>query len=134
MTLATGGTPLADDPEAVVQRQLDAFNARDVDALLAVYAADAQVFEHPAKLLATGAAALRERFTLRFREPNLHAALQRRIVMGSFVVDHETVTRTFPEGPGTIALVMIYEVRGGRIARSWMIAGPQTLAVERLQP
>ena len=72
--------PLADDPEAVVQRQLDAFNARDVDALLAVYAEDAQMFEHPATLLATGSAALRGRFTNRFREPNLHAALMRRIV------------------------------------------------------
>jgi len=29
-------------PEATVQRQLDAYNARDVDALMATYAEDAQ--------------------------------------------------------------------------------------------
>ena len=46
-------------PEAVVQRQLDAYNARDIDALIAIYAADAQMFEHPAKLLAKGSTALR---------------------------------------------------------------------------
>jgi hypothetical protein len=115
-------------PEAVVQRQLDAFNARNVDALLATYAADAELFEHPAKSLARGAAALRERFTARFQEPNLHAALQRRIVMGNFVFDHEVVTRTFPEGPGTLEVVMIYEVRDGRIANSWSLPGAKKLA------
>jgi GNAT superfamily N-acetyltransferase len=118
----------ADDPESVVQRQLDAFNARDVEALVAAYAPDAQLFEHPAKLLASGSAELRERFAARFREPNLHATLLRRIVSGAIVVDHERVTRTFPEGPGEIELVMIYEVRNGAIARSWTIMGPKTIA------
>jgi len=114
-------------PETIVQRQLDAFNAKDVTALLATYADDAELFEHPNKLLARGAAAFRERFTARFQEPNLHAALQRRIVMGNFVFDHEIVTRTFPEGPGTLEVVMIYEVQAGRIARSWSLPGAKTL-------
>lgn len=115
-------------PESVVQRQLDAFNAKDVAALLATYADDAGLFEHPDKLLARGAAALRERFTARFKEPNLHAALQRRIVMGNLVFDHEIVTRTFPEGAGTLEVVMIYEVQAGRIARSWSLPGAKTLS------
>ncbi len=118
-----------DFPEAVVQRQLDAYNARDVDALLATYAVDARLYEHPAKLIAEGAPVLRERFAARFQEPNLHAALQRRIVSGAFVIDHEIVTRTFPEGPGTLEVVMIYEVRDGRIANAWSLPGTKTLAV-----
>lgn len=113
--------------EAVVQRQLDAYNARDVDALLAVYADDAELYEHPDKLLARGSAALRERFSMRFQEPNLRATLMRRIVMGETVIDHEEVTRTFPEGPGRIQLIMIYEVKSGRITRAWTIAGAKTL-------
>jgi hypothetical protein len=113
--------------ESVVQRQLDAFNARDIDALLAVYADDAQLFEHPAKLVARGSAELRQRFTLRFQETNLHAALLNRIVAASTVVDHEKVTRTFPEGAGEIELVMIYEVKEGRIAKAWTIAGAKTI-------
>lgn len=116
-----------DSPETIVQRQLDAFNARDVDALLAVYAEDAELFEHPAKLLAQGSTALRERFATRFQEPNLHATLLKRIVNGNTVIDHESVARTFSEGPGRIELVMIYEVKDGRIARAWSIAGPRTL-------
>jgi hypothetical protein len=115
------------DPEAVVQRQLDAYNARDLEALVATYAEDAQQFEHPSKLLASGSVELRERFAVRFKEPNLQATLIRRIVMGSVVIDQEKVTRTFPEGTGTIELVAIYEVQKGRIAKAWFISGPKRI-------
>jgi hypothetical protein len=120
-------TTMPNDSAAIVQRQLDAYNARDADALLATYAEDAQMFEHPSKLLASGAAALRDRFLARFQEPNLHATLLSRTVMGHIVVDHEIVTRTFPEGPGRIQLMMIYEVKAGRIAKAWVISGEKTL-------
>jgi len=115
------------DPATVVQRQLDAYNAKDVDTLLAIYADVAELYEHPSTLLARGSAALRERFAVRFKEPNLHAALLNRIVTGDIVIDQERITRTFPEGPGTLDLTMIYEVKAGRITRAWTIAGPKTL-------
>jgi hypothetical protein len=118
---------LPNDPAVVVQKQLDAFNSRDVDALLSVYAEDAQMFEHPARLLGSGAAELRQRYTVRFQEPNLHAVLLNRIVSGALVVDHEKVTRTFPEGAGEVELVMIYEVKDGRISRAWSITGAKTV-------
>lgn len=119
--------PSGDTPESVVQRQLDAYNARNIEALMATYAEDAQQFEYPSKLLADGAHAVRERFVTRFTEPNLHATLLKRIVMDNVIIDHERVTRTFPEGPGHIALIAIYEVRNGRIARATFIPGPRTL-------
>lgn len=117
-------------PEIVVQRQLDAYNARDIEALLRVYADNAQMFEHPATLLATGSEALRARFQVRFQEPNLHAALLKRMVMGTMVVDHELVTRTFPEGTGKIELIMIYEVQHERISKVWMISGTKTVDIQ----
>jgi hypothetical protein len=116
-----------ESPGSVVQAQLDAFNRRDVDALLAVYADDAEMYEHPSKLVAKGSSALRARFAVRFQESNLHARLLSRIVMGSTVVDHELVTRTFPDGQGTIELTMIYAVEAGRISKAWSIAGPRKL-------
>ena len=115
--------PSPDSPAAIEQRQLDAYNAKDIDALLAIYADDVELYEHPATLLAKGSAALRERFTARFTEANLHAALLNRIATGAFVIDHELVTRTFPEGAGTLELTMIYEVKAGRITRAWTIVG-----------
>jgi hypothetical protein len=114
-------------PEAVVQQQLDAYNARDIDALLAIYSHDAQLFEHPSILVASGSSALRERFSVRFKEPNLHARLVNRMVMGNTVIDHEEVTRTFPEGPGKLEMIMIYEVQSGKIIKAWSILGAKTL-------
>jgi putative hydrolase of HD superfamily len=57
----------------------------------------------------------------------LHATLIKRLVMGNIVVDHEKVTRTFPEGPGTLELLMIYDVQNGRIAKAWSIVGTKML-------
>jgi hypothetical protein len=114
-------------PEALVQKQLDAYNAHDLDALMATYAKDARLFEHPATLLASGHAQIRDRFALRFQEPNLRAHLRRRILMGCFVVDHERITRTFPEGAGAIELIATYEVRDGRIINAWFLSAPKTL-------
>jgi len=107
--------PASDSPEAVVQRQLDAYNARDLDALLATYASDARQYELPARLLATGHADMRPRFAVRFEEPDLHARLLQRAVMGNIVIDHEEVSRNFPEGRGKVDLVVIYEVVDGLI-------------------
>lgn len=111
----------------MIQRQLDAYNARDIDAFMQTYADDAEIFEHPDRLLARGAVALRERYSARFQEPNLHAALVGRIAMGNIVVDHEKVTRTFPEGTGTLEVVMIYELKNGKIAKAWSIIGTKAL-------
>ena len=94
---------------------------------MATYAQDAQQFEYPATLLASGSAQLRERIMARFREPNLHARLLGRIVIGQVVIDHEEVTRTFPEGAGKIELVAIYEVRDGKIATARFINGKKTM-------
>jgi hypothetical protein len=114
-------------PEAVVQRQLDAYNARDLDALLATYAPDARQYALPATLLATGHAEMRPRFAARFQEPDLHAHLLQRAVMGNIVIDHETVTRNFPEGRGRVDLVAIYEVADGLIRSQTVQASNQRL-------
>ena len=109
--------------EALVQRQLDAYNARDIDALMATYADDIQHFEFPSTLVASGAAQVRERLCARLQEPNLHARLLGRTAMGNLVIDHEIVTRDFPEGPGTVELIAMYEVQGEKIVRAWFKFG-----------
>lgn len=112
-------------PEDVVKKQLDAYNAKDLEAFMSVWAEDAQYFAHPSTLLARGAAAIRERHLVRFQEPDLHGELTSRVVLGNTVVDHERVTRTFPEGPETVEVVAIYEVVDGKIAQAWFIVGPR---------
>ena len=114
-------------PEGVVQKQLDSYNSKNLEAWLATYAEDAKQLEHPGKLLASGHAEIRTRAAVRFQEPNLHAKLKQRSVMGHIVIDYETVTRTFPEGPGRIELVCIYEVREGKIQTASFINGAKYL-------
>ena len=82
-----------------------------------------------AALLATtaGHAQIRARILPRFEEPDLHARLLTRSVMGNIVVDVEVVTRNFPEGRGTVEMLCVYEVAEGRIARASFALGESKL-------
>ncbi len=103
----------------VVQQQLDAYNAHDALALANLYAEDAQQFEHPSNLIASGRAAIQARFATRFAEAKPHAKLISRIVSGNFVVDHEVITRNLAEGKVDVELVAMYEVVNRKIAKAW---------------
>ena len=80
---------------------------------MAIYSDDVQHFEFPSTLVASGAVQVRERLSVRLREPDLHARLVNRIAMGNLVIDQEVITRNFPEpeGIGTIELIAMFEVR-----------------------
>jgi len=118
-------------PLAVVQAQLDAYNAKDLDALMRTYALDAQQFALHAPLqgalLAQGHEQIRPRYQERFVEPDLHARLLSRSVLGNFVTDLEIVTRNFPEGRGTVEMLCVYEVVDGRIVRASFATGEKRL-------
>jgi len=68
MLLTCAGLAAADGagsaPADVVDRQLAAYNAKNVDAFLRLYAPEAELFEFPDKSLARGTEALRERAVL----------------------------------------------------------------------
>ena len=116
-------------PLSVVQAQLDAYNAKDVEALLETYATDAEQYTLHGELLAKGHDQLRPRFLARFSEPNLHARLVSRIVVGNIVTDAELITRDFPEGIGTLEMLCIYEVAEGRIQKASFSPGQKTIHV-----
>lgn len=114
-------------PEVVVQRQLDAYNAKNMAAWLSTYAENAKQFELGGKLLAEGHVQIKARTELRFAEPNLHAKLLKRVVMGNVVIDHEDVMRTLPEGAGNVELVCIYLVEQGKIQSATFSMSPAVL-------
>jgi hypothetical protein len=66
---------------------------------------------------------------VRLQEPNLFAKLLNRIVSGNLVIDHELVTRTFPEGTGTLEMVAMYQVESDKIVKAWFVFGAKTLDV-----
>ena len=114
-------------PLEVIQRQLAAYNAKDIDALLATYAIDAEQYTLHGERLAKGHAEMRPRFLTRFAEPNLNARLLSRTVMGHIVVDLELITRNFPEGTGTVEMLCVYEVRDNLIQKVSFATGEKRL-------
>jgi putative hydrolase of HD superfamily len=108
---------------AIVGRQLDAYNARDLDAFMACWADDATMLAWPDTLLEEGWAAIRARHATRFEEPDLHARLISRTSLGGLVIDREEVTRNLPQGLAELDVIGIYEVREGLIRRAWFQQG-----------
>jgi imidazolonepropionase-like amidohydrolase len=112
-------------PADIVQRQLNAYNARDLDAFIATYRPDARLYVFPDRLEAEGHAAMRRIYGPMFANlPDLHAEVPRRIVAGNHVIDQEVVTGL--PGGETVRATAIYEVQDGLIARVWFIEGGET--------
>ncbi len=109
-------------PEAVVQRQLDAYNRRDLAAFVASYAEDVELYVVPGTTpRLSGREALGAHYRdHRFNLPALHAQLLHRIVLGTQVIDHERVTGVSSQA---VEAVAAYEVAGGLIRRVWMFMG-----------
>jgi hypothetical protein len=105
-------------PETVVQRQLDAYNARDLAGFVGAYADGVQIYRMPATLPAiVGREGLARYYAAhRFNLPGLHAVLLNRIVLGHKVIDHERVSGVKDQPFDAVA---VYEVRGGLIHTVW---------------
>jgi hypothetical protein len=109
------------NPEDPVQRQLDAYNARDLERFVREYTDDVQVFRlSDPKPLIVG----REAFAAHYRDnrfnlPGLHADVVKRMVFGNKVIDHEIVTG-LPDG--RMETAAIYEVTERGISKVWFMA------------
>lgn len=113
--------PSGNGPADLAQRQLDAYNARDLEAFLACYAEDCLVRAHPSGAeMMRGREAMRARYGRLFEEhPDLHCRLLTRVEHEVFAIDHEHV-----EGlkPGEVVYaVAMYEVRDGLIQNVWFL-------------
>ena len=100
--------------EAVVQQNLDAYNARDIDAFMNDYADSIKLYAYPNTLQTEGKTKMRESYKDWFeRTPDLRAFVKKRIVIGNKVIDEEQVTAN-----GKIfEAVAIYEVENGKIIK-----------------
>ncbi len=101
----------------VVQQQLEAYNARDLERFVAAYGDDIRVFRLPSTQPAlVGKAAFTDFYRGRFSVPALHAEILARIVLGNKVIDHERI-RGIQEHP--IEAVAVYEVAQDLIRTVW---------------
>lgn len=114
-------TPETNSPGDLAQRQLDAYNAHDLDAFVACYAEGVRVLDLPSHdEVLRGREALRARFGPYFEDARPHAIVTHRKVVGTMVVDEEVVTRN---GDEHLTAIAIYEVTGGLIQTVWFIRG-----------
>jgi hypothetical protein len=108
-------------PEAVVQRQLDAYSACDLEAFVATYHPDIRIHDGNGKLLCTGHEQLRAIYGPLFRDnPGQMAIITRRITGGDWVIDDEEVIGR-ADGKRRHA-VAIYRVQDGLISEITLIS------------
>ncbi|MBX3470373.1 MAG: nuclear transport factor 2 family protein [Planctomycetes bacterium] len=106
----------------LAQRQLDAYNAHDIEAFVACFAEDVVVADvRTGAVIMQGREAMHARYGALFARPALHAALVSRTTLGDDVVlDVERVAGLRDDG-GEVDAVAIYERRGDVIARVWFV-------------
>jgi imidazolonepropionase-like amidohydrolase len=111
---------LPSSPEQVVQRQLERYNARDLEGFLATYADDVKVYDLPGTSFPTidGIVAMRKTYGELFQKfPAIHCRGAERMVEGRFVIDQEVCSLDPTKPPFHAAAT--YEVVDGRIKRVW---------------
>jgi len=107
-------TLVQNSPEYLVQQQLNAYNAHDLEAFLEPYAEDVELYEFPGKLLMKGKDNMRKDYEFITKVPKLYCKIQKRIIQGNMVIDHEEVSGF---GPKPLYAVAIYVIEFGRISK-----------------
>jgi imidazolonepropionase-like amidohydrolase len=111
-------TLVEENPVALAQRQLNAYNFRNIDAFLEPYAEDVEVYNFPDKLLYKGKEEMRKHYSKMFENtPGLHCELQERIVQGNVVIDKERVQFTNK----TIEAVAMYHIENNKIKKVYFV-------------
>ena len=93
-----------------VERQVRAYNERDVDEFVACYAEAVGVEDGDCAVLMSGRDEMRERYSRLFESaPSLRAEIVTRIRVGSYVVDEEQITGR-PDGD--VHAIAVYRLDG----------------------
>lgn len=114
-------SPAQTNPEQIIEEEIRAYNARDLDAFLKTYSGDIKIYRHPDTLLYSGKKEMSAYYRELFQKaPRLHAEIVKRIVQGDYVIDQERVTGHI-KGP-LLNAVLIYKIKDGLIHRVWIIS------------
>jgi hypothetical protein len=107
------------DPVQVVQEQVDAFNARDVEGFVSFYAPDAVIQDGAGNVTMRGRDGIRGAYGPLFAQsPELHVDILKRIHFGSWVIFEEQVTGFNLEGsPSELHVPCAYQVEDGKIVK-----------------
>jgi hypothetical protein len=102
-------------PQEVVRAYAEAANRRDVDGVLALYAADVHKYRFPATLSSEGRESNREKYVRNFAEnPDLRVQILDMTVLADKVVSHDLVTGL--ASGKTSEEIVVYQVDGEHIS------------------
>ncbi len=104
---------------ALVQRQLNAYNAGNIDAFLEPYAEDVALYNFPDTLVSKGKESMRKDYGDMFKQfPNLHCEIKERIIQGHFIIDKESVSGF---GKNKLEATVIYQIDNNKISKVYFI-------------
>lgn len=107
---------------AIIDKQLAAYNAHDIEAFLSFYHKDATTNVFPNMPLDKGIDAIRKGYSRMFQtSPKLKAEIVNRIVQGNVVIDQEKVTGFRETDTEPMIATAIYKVENGLITQVWFI-------------
>jgi hypothetical protein len=112
-------TLIKETPLSLVQRQLNAYNARNLDAFLEPYADDVEIYDFPNTLLTKGKADMRNQYTFLNNVPELHCEIKERIIQGNTIIDKESVTGF---GNKPLEATAIYQIENNKIKKVFFIS------------
>ncbi len=105
----------------IVEEQVQAYNARDIERFLATYSPEVVNEDGQGNVRYKGHDQMRAIFGAMFAiSPDLHARILTRIRIGLYVVDEEEVTG-IRGSPEVIRAVAIYRVEGDKIVHVRML-------------
>lgn len=106
--------------ESIVQKQLDYYNAADLENFVSTYHDEIEILRlEDDSIILRGKEALRKKYRERFEVQKVHAKLANRIVIGDKVIDHEHVSGIV-EGE-IVKAVAIYKVEEELIKKVWFL-------------
>ncbi|BAO76785.1 nuclear transport factor 2 family protein [Winogradskyella sp. PG-2] len=99
---------------AIVQSQLEAYNAKNINAFMAAHSKDVEVYDFPSKPLSKGQDQMRKDYISWFKNtPDIKATVSKRIVLGNKVIDEKQITANGK----VFNTVAIYEIEDGLISK-----------------
>lgn len=108
-----------DSPIDLVERQLKAYNAKNIDAFLEPYADDVELYEFPDKMVSKGKDAMRKDYEGMFKNiANLHCDIVGRIIQGNIIIDKESITGF---GKNKFEATAIYHIEKNKIKKVYFI-------------
>jgi hypothetical protein len=104
-------------PEEIVQKQVEAYNSRDIETFVSCHHPSVELYQlgedNP---FLEGITALAARYKDIFdQSPNLHSEVTQRLALNNVVIDQEIVTGRV--GTERTNFIAIYQIRDGLIAK-----------------